>query len=425
MRDWIDSKGRLHRFVGVRDGRACWWVAVPALARAMFVPALLESGGGDSGTWYTSTNDGFILSYHATYSTARDTGANLAVYNADEYLVVGQMLMSGSRYVYRGLLPFNTSDLPADAILEDGCSVGLYGKSDQSGTDFNVTVVAYSGGSPLTTADWGKFGSTSGGLVSTSGFKVDGYNVITLNATGRGLINRGGITLLGLRSSDDIGNTEPTDTSVVHIWTAEAEGTGKDPYLYIVYSMPTPEASELLPPDAYVSIARSVTLSALYTQYEEDSGTLRFQADRVNTFNSGDLVVDTADVNSGARGQVTLSLPDRGTWYWRVRAESGVYNSDWSATRTIERVACAAEAISPASNADCTVTPQPFVVAAYSDDETQLSVHLQIDTVATFNGVNLVELASDPADSGAEHIFHHPMLGSQPWYWRARAEQVQ
>ena len=180
-----------------------------------------------------------------------------------------------------------------------------------------------------------------------------------------------------------------------------------------------------LPVDGTTTFEQTVSLSASYVHSLGDPGTLRFQADAAPTFDTVALVTETTDAISGERGSANLLLAAAGVWYWRVRGESGSDISNWLVpVLTIERIGCLADAVSPADDHDVTTTPQPFVVRAYTDGEQQAVVRLQLDTVPTFDSGNVIELLSDPAASGEEHVFHQSLTGSQGWYWRARAEEA-
>jgi len=92
--------------------------------------------------------------------------------------------------------------------------------------------------------------------------------------------------------------------------------------------------SELLPVDAIDWGSQTFTPSALFTHLQGASGTLEFEADTVNTFDSADLDTDSMAVDDGDRGEATLTLPDRVTWYWRVRPGADVLSATVSRTST-------------------------------------------------------------------------------------------
>ena len=189
-------------------------------------------------SYFSSTNDGYIFRYGDNYRGVRDYNDYMyqAVDSAGTALNVGQDY-DGLYHFYRASLPFDTSGLPDDADIT-AASIGLYGQADASTTDFNITAVQYTGSVPITTSDanFAAFGSTSGGTLTTAGFKTNGYNVLTLDATGRGWISKTGTTNIGLRSSRDIASTTPTGSEYVSIYSANQSGTDKDPYIAVTYA---------------------------------------------------------------------------------------------------------------------------------------------------------------------------------------------
>ena len=83
-----------------------------------------------------------------------------------------------------------------------------------------------------------------------------------------------------------------------------------------------------------------------------------------------------------------------------------------------------AELVAPSTDHDVATAPQVFQVRAYTDDESQARVRLQTDTAITFDTEGLVEVVSEYDDSGELHLLEHSFVGTNSWYWRARAEKV-
>ena len=114
------------------------------------------------------------------------------------------------------------------------------------------------------------------------------------------------------------------------------------------------------------------------------------------------------------------------TYEWQVATKDAAgVEGPYCDAQTFDTAIPPAKAIivSPAHNHDVVTAPQQFRVRAESNDGAQLHVRLQLDTAATFDTGNLIELLSDPQDSGTEHVFSQALLGTQTWYWRARAER--
>lgn len=175
--------------------------------------------------------------------------------------------------VDRSFLFFDTSAIPDTATITSA-TIGLYGASDQSVTDFNLTVT--NGQStyphdPLQSGDFNKTNySGSGGTLSTSGFSTSGYNTITLDATGRSWINLTGTTKLGIFSSRDIAVTTPTGNEYVSVYATDQTGTDKDPVLTITYTIP-----------AVSSVATGVTSGAHIYKFGLSGGSLTTKIDGV------------------------------------------------------------------------------------------------------------------------------------------------
>ena len=159
---------------------------------------------------------------------------------------------------------------------------------------------------------------------------------------------------------------------------------------------------------------------------------------RLREVGTGTWYYAQADGTLGAEAWLTSSneywdlaadeLVNGKTYEWQVATKDQVgVEGPYCDAVTFDAAIPPAKAIvvSPADNHDVVTAPQQFVVRAESNDGTQLYVRLQLDTAATFDSGNLIELLSDPQDSGQEHTLSHALLGSQTWYWRARAERVQ
>ena len=188
------------------------------------------------------TNDGDIGRYGSNYVGTRNYNDYDFQFVAvsQTFLRIGQMYETYYHF-NRAEIPFDTSALEGEEIIS--AELKLYGHTDYSDTDFDITVVEYTGNVPITNSDsdFVAFGSTSGGALNTSGFSTTGYNSITLNATGLGWINKTGTTVFGLRSSRDIGSNAPSGDEWVLVYSANESDSGKRPKLVIVYEDDEPE----------------------------------------------------------------------------------------------------------------------------------------------------------------------------------------
>ncbi len=247
--DWLDANGRLHRFLGVKDGKAQYKVEVPS-SRLLALPDLY-SGADSPATYYSSTADGRIRHSGDTYSTVQSAATGTSVSNTNVVFAVGQTKVSTTYYIDRGVVFFDTSGLPDTAEIS-AAALRLYSGFDDSATDFDLTVVSYTGASPITVDDFDAFGTTDFGHMNTSDFAgiEEANDDIALNASGIAAISLTGTTAFGLRSSRDIAATQPTGAEQVNICSRENDGTNTAPTLIITYAINV----TIAPPAAYLAI---------------------------------------------------------------------------------------------------------------------------------------------------------------------------
>ncbi len=191
----------------------------------------------DEATFYSTTADGQVWGSNTSYITA-----HVAATNVDDnggYLSIGQSNVSGIYSIYRSAVFFDTSSLP-DHLDITSATLSLVGYSDDSETDFEITVV--NGSSlipPLALSDYGLLRSQtiSGGAFDTAGFTTV-YFDIQLNADGIGWISKTGMTKLGLRSSRDINaNADfPNARENVGVLSSQfVDGEAYSPKLVVTY----------------------------------------------------------------------------------------------------------------------------------------------------------------------------------------------
>ncbi len=235
---------------GIYMAKAKWYqtpvylllaLALALLAGMPFVPQAAASPGQE--TFYSTVDDGFIFAAGNSYSAVHQAPSGTLRCGEPQLCVgqVEQLIIPPSFNILRGALFFDTSSLPDDATINSAV-LSLYGTSDNSSADFDITMVDGSGlNQPLQDTDYGYLGSqnVSGGSFNTSGFSTLGYNDIPLNETGLGWISKTGITKLGLRSSRDIAAIAPSTLEFVTVYPSE-EGEGYRPKLVVTYTTPPP-----------------------------------------------------------------------------------------------------------------------------------------------------------------------------------------
>ncbi len=203
----------------------------------------------DEATFISTTADGFLQGEDADYNAAHVV-ASLVV-DGQKEPVIGQLYAATPVYaIFRSAVFFDTSSLPDNAVITSA-TLSLFGSSDGSDTDFDITVVNGSLlNDPLVLGDYGYLlnQTTSGGVFNTTGFSTSGYNDIPLNSVGMGWISRTGMTKLGLRSSRDIeaNDSFPNINEVVTFYPSEYDDSSSDyspklvvSYVYSTTSVPT------------------------------------------------------------------------------------------------------------------------------------------------------------------------------------------
>jgi len=152
-----------------------------------------------------------------TYSEARD--ASVANYKYGPHtttIYVAQRYQTGPPIYYtvwRVFLPFDSTSLPANAIVLSA-TLKLYGHGDYSDDEFDVVIVEGPdiGEGSLDFDDYDEFGTTSFGSLNTTALAVGAWNTFTINATGVAFINvaiQSGNIFFALRSGEDLNNTAP------------------------------------------------------------------------------------------------------------------------------------------------------------------------------------------------------------------------
>jgi hypothetical protein len=223
-----------------------------ALVLSLGIVALPMAGtleaSPDEVTFYSTASDGGLEKVDQPPYSAVHGAPSGTVKAGSLGIRMGQSAAGSALYIYRGGLFFDTSSLPDDATITSA-TLSLYGSDDQSGTDFDITVVDGSVlEDPMVNSDYGDLlpQTTGGGTFNTAGFSITGYNDIALNAAGISWISKTGTTKFGLRSSRDISATGPGGSEYVKIWAHE-QGEGYRPKLVVTYTIPPPVGGEAYP----------------------------------------------------------------------------------------------------------------------------------------------------------------------------------
>ena len=192
-------------------------------------------------SYTVSSQDAGLYIYNSVYATAR-TSTSGTVGSGSWFADIGQIFFGPNYYISRYATYFDTSAVPLTCTITSG-SVQLSGYGDASDTDFSIVVQSGMPSSPSSTpiaTDYNQALYTGvGGSFNTGtfGWSVSGYNIIPLDATGLGWINKGGITKFMLRSDRDINNNTPYGQEMVGAFTYEF-GSGYQPKLVLTYTLP-------------------------------------------------------------------------------------------------------------------------------------------------------------------------------------------
>lgn len=218
-----------------------------------FVPPALANDA----TVYSGTGDGEVVnSLNTTWAAIHDASVGVS-YNYDRgyYVVgVGTNIFTGYQYIDRGLIPFDTSVLPGDAVVTAASitlniTVKINGPADGH-SYIGLTTSTQASSNSIILEDFNKVGATSSPAMMANTITIADMAtttplVFTLNATGRGEIKPSGATskcgkiagvsCFGLREGHDIDNVDVGSTIYSVVAFQSAEATYGQPYLTITY----------------------------------------------------------------------------------------------------------------------------------------------------------------------------------------------
>lgn len=205
-----------------------------------------------------SPADGFVAYYPAqtSLSTIRNAAvgsdANVTNSTTSAYLRSGTTTNNFSELM-RGVLSFNTSSIPDDAIITSAIFnfyVNL--KFNALGNDnIHLSGVSPASSSGLVVADYGAFSNTSFGSVAMSSLTQGSPGAISLNSSGLSAINLTGITSFGFRLGWDLNNSftgtwVSNDSTNISIDSSENATPALRPYLEVTYTRDLSRTPETL-----------------------------------------------------------------------------------------------------------------------------------------------------------------------------------
>jgi len=198
-------------------------------------------GAGINVTFYSLNYDGWQDHGNTSYTTARTAVNALRSIDTpiDTSIGLNYVVATGLYQVKRTYLYFDTKSIPDNANIL-WASLYLYGRSDYSVNDFNITIQngqPFYPQSPMGLTDYNLLHfAGDGGSINTTAYVTGAYNNISLSATGLGWIQKETNTKFVLRSSRDIAGTDvPATHNFIWFYTSEAPAD-KRPYLRVVYN---------------------------------------------------------------------------------------------------------------------------------------------------------------------------------------------
>jgi len=242
------------------------WLLVLTLLLALGLPFISASPVlADSDTFYASNSSGEAVASNAVYATAHDAATSSV---NEGVLSVGQVL---GYNISRAFVYFDTSSVPDGATI-DTVTLDLWGSLDLSFANFNLIVrsgMPTYPHDPLVAGDYlySQYAGTGNDAWNTSSMVLNAYNTITLNATGRGWINKTGWTKLALISEEDVNSSAPTGFETIQFTGSSDVGASPEPRLNITYSASSS-------PSATTNDATNVTseTARLHAYLDNDGG---------------------------------------------------------------------------------------------------------------------------------------------------------
>jgi hypothetical protein len=294
--------------------------------------AMHSTDGGHNTNWKFDTILDIIIDYSSRSGTLEKSDANYTTcHNASTAdnastsgdLDVGQILAGGTYYIYRGVLEFDTSTIPSNAIITYAKLKGFYCAYTQGGGTYDLVVQngqpTYPH-NPFVVGDYSySYYSGNGGSINNSALTYGKNFEIILNSTGWSWINPGGMTKFVLRTSDDISGTAPIANDYIDCGQLNYSCY---PTIEILYSVPgtvdVPDttdgyrlANDTNHTPGYPDVRRAATAALIDAELiVGQSGGAVVAVDRTY------LLFDTSDVPAGAIitwAQISLYCYDKQT----------------------------------------------------------------------------------------------------------------
>lgn len=198
-------------------------------------------------TAYSAAGDGWVQGSGVSWDTTHDAVSGGFITNyTNTTALVGSGESSGY-YISRLALPFDSSSIPDRASIQTATVkvvCNQKGNTDNDGDDWlNIVNTTTASDTALVSTDYNDIGDsiddpTEGATrIDFGSIGVGSTTTFTLNATGRGWINKSGYSKLGLREGHDCLDNVIGDelSDELYIRTSEYTGTSSDPLLTVTY----------------------------------------------------------------------------------------------------------------------------------------------------------------------------------------------
>jgi hypothetical protein len=206
-------------------------------------PTSYYAGAGDGNVEYSK--------YTAqTWDTIHNAATGILASPTEGTYVTPQCVQYAPTYkdkIGRAFFPVDTSGIDDSATIDTAILYLYFTWIDNNDNDasakYDVVNTSQADSTTLATSDYSKCGSVhnpvSGSSIATSSLIKNQYDGWTLNADGKGWVNKTGYTLLGLREGHDFDDHPITSGQYgndLQMSFSETTGTSQDPYLDVTTS---------------------------------------------------------------------------------------------------------------------------------------------------------------------------------------------
>ena len=262
----------------------------------------------------------------------------------------------------RGILAFNTSNIPDDAIITSGI-FSIYGTSKSSGVgspDIVITGGILASNTSLANGDYGGFSSTIyANNITYAGYSDAGRNNWTLNANGLLAVSKKYSTVIFIRDSWDIDNsftgTYVNGASTYITWRPVGYATeSQRPFLEVVY---TPAAGgDTTPPNSITGLSTSL-IDCNKTAINWTNPT---SADyyRLNVWRNGTFLYNLSNTTTS---DYWTGLPNNTAMMFNSTTEDLTGNRNTTHWQNISWTTLSCPAVAPTPTPTPTPTPAPIL----------------------------------------------------------------